>query len=127
MTTAAEIVTRAYRKIGVGAVGETITAAMQDEGLAALNMMVAAWALDGVDTLSPTMVAATTFPLEKAYEEGTVYMLAARLSPDYSAPASFDPEQWMRRFRAAYMTIEPATIAGPLLRLPSQKRRYGGF
>lgn len=122
MTTALEIVTAAQRKIGVVAEDETPTADQSANGLDALNRMMHAWALAGADTTHVTLALSDTFPLTARFEEGTIYLLASRLSPDYRAPATFDADDWFRKIQAAYTTITAATIPQALLKTPSQRR-----
>lgn len=131
MTTAYDIVRRAYRKIGVTAVDETLDADQSAEGLDALNAMMHGWALAGVDVVHADLELSDTFSLDPQFHEGAVYMLAQRLASDYMAPPTFDAEAWMRQFQTAYMAIAEVTIPGGLLKLPSQynKRKVsrGGF
>lgn len=128
MATVLDIITRAFRKTGIGQIGETLTADMQAEGLDALNMLIAAWALEGVTLPSAALVQDDVFPFADKYQEGVVYMLASRISPDYMVPMTFDPERFMRLFRTATMAITAVTIPGGLTRMPSQMLRSdGGF
>ena len=120
MTTTRDIVTRAFRKIGVVSEGEALDADTADAGLDALNMMLHGWKLKGVDLTHTNLALSDTFSLDPEYEEGTVYLLAARLSPDYMAPASFDADDWFRGIQAAYMTITAATLPVALTTLPSK-------
>ncbi len=121
-----DIVRRAYRKRGIAAVDTALEADDATEGNDALNAMIFGWKLRGVDTGHTTKELTDTFPLDPEFEEGTAFLLASRLSPDYMVPASFDADDWFRGFQAAYMTIEPATIPGGLLKLPSQYARRKG-
>lgn len=114
MTTVRDIVQRAYRKTGIAGLGEAIESDMADEGLDALNMMLAAWKLAGVDTSHTTATLSSAFPLAAEYEEGTVYMLASRLSPDYQVPQDFDADDFFRKIQAAYMTIDAANLPDTL-------------
>ena len=119
MTTALDIITRAYRKISVGGMGETLDAEMSREGLDALNAMIHGWRLRGVDTYFTDLDMADAMPLGQEFDEGIVYNLASRLSPDYTAPAAFNPEDWFRGIQAAYMVIADVAIPSPLRRMPS--------
>lgn len=112
MTTVRDIVERAHRKIGVVAQDEAMTADQGQAGLDAFNEMLHAWALDGI-TLSPAFTDAaltTTFPLEDKYREGTIYLLAGRLAPEYQAPAGFDADDFFRKVQAAYFVAPTATF-----------------
>lgn len=120
MTATNEIVTRALKKIGVVARDEAASADDMADGVDALNMMLHQWKLEGVDVSHTDLAATDTFSLASEYEEGTVYLLAERLSPDYMRPRTFDADKFFRAIQAAYMTIAVATIPTPLTRMPSQ-------
>lgn len=120
MTATSEIVTRALRKARVVAKDETATADDMADGVDALNMMLHQWKLRGVDLTHTNLAAADTFSLNAEYEEGTVYLLAERLSKDYNRPVGFDADDFFRAIQAAYMTISVATIPNPLTKMPSQ-------
>lgn len=125
MATAQDIVTRALQKCRVTPIGEAPQASDASHGLDALNQMMHAWKLRGVDITHSDLGLADTFPLADAYQEGTVYMLAGRLSTDYQAPRDFDADDWFRAIQAAYMTISEATMPPALTKVPSQKSRDG--
>lgn len=131
MTTTQQIITRAYRKIGAAAKDETLDADDIANGLDALNSMLHAWKLAGVNVGHTDLEASDTFSLDPEYHEGVVYLLAARISPDYMVPAMFDADDWFRKIQAAYLQIEPAVIPDGILKLPSQWARRkvarGGF
>lgn len=122
MTTVRDIVTRAYRKIGVGGHGEDLEAAEMADGVEALNAMIFGWKLAGVDTEHTAVTPSDTFPLDAEYEEGTVYLLADRLSPDYEMPARFDADAWFRRFQAAYFTATDVTLDDAVIKASSYYR-----
>lgn len=125
MTTALDIVTRAFRKIDVGAEGEVLDADAASDGLVALNSMMHGWKLRSVDTEHTDLAAGDTFPLGPEFEEGTVYLLAGRLAPDYSAPQAFDADDWFRTFQAAYRVSTKVTVPKGLLYSPTGRRRWG--
>lgn len=120
MTTVLDIVTRATKKIGITAHDEEMDADVASNGLDALNMMLAAWKLAGVDTSHTALTMASTFPLADEFEEGTVYMLASRMASDYQRPRDFDADDFFRKIQAAYMTIDAATMPNSLIRTPSR-------
>lgn len=122
MTTALQIVERAFRKINVKAEDEGLTADQLAHGLDTLNAMMHGWELWGIDVNHVDLASASVFPLAAKFEEGTVYLLAERLSPDYTAPANFNADDFLRRIQAAYMVIPEAAIPRALLRTPSQRR-----
>ena len=120
MTTAADIVTRAYAKIGIKAEDEALTAYQLSTGLDSLKMMLAAWRIHGVDVIRGALDADTPFPMQPEFEEGVVYNLAARIAVDYNLPVAFDADSFFRAIQAAYMQANPATLPGAILRTSSQ-------
>src|SRR6056297_3054552 len=125
MATMQDLVTRAYRKLGVGGLGEEINAEQSAEGIDALNSMLHEWKLSGVDITHSDLTMADAFPLGPEYKDGTVYMLAARLSPDFEAPQNFDADDFFRKIQAAYFTVDPVTFDAALTQPPSRKAREG--
>lgn len=121
MTTVNDIVTRAYRKIGVVASDEPMTADQGQIGEDALNMMMHGLVLDGIDVAWTDAALADDFAMDPAFHEGLVYMLAARLAPDFSQP-SFDDSAFKRRLAAAYLIVPEAIIDPGLLQ---RRYRYG--
>lgn len=123
MTLTSEIVTRAARKIGVVASDEAMTADEIANGVIALNMMMHAWKLRGVDVEHVDLAATDTFSLDPEFEEGTVYLLASRMAPDYEIPPAFDADDWFRTIQAAYAPARVMTIPRLLLTLPTGRNR----
>ncbi len=120
MATTSEIITAAYRKIGVAAEDESLSGDSMAAGLDALNRMLAAWKLSGVDTSWTKLSATDTFPLSAEFEEGAIYMLASRLSPDYERPQAFDADDFFRKVQAAYISITASSMPQALKKMPSQ-------
>lgn len=119
MATMLDIVTRAYRKIRVTGDGDPLEAVSAAEGMDALNDMLHEWKTRGVDLTYTDLALTDTFPLPDQFREGTVYMLASRLAPEYARPREFDADDFFRNIQAAYMVIEEVTIPLGLRRLPS--------
>lgn len=115
-----DIITRAYRKVGISGSGEALEAEQSAEGLDALNSMLHEWKLAGVDITHTDKGMSDTFPLGSEYERGTVYLLAEDISPDYERPRSFDADDFFRRIQAAYMTIDVVSFDKAIYRVPSQ-------
>lgn len=126
MTDVSKVVARAFRKNGMSGVGDTLTADEIAEGVDTLNAMMHGWKLRGVDIIHTDVSATDTFPLANEYLEGAIYLLAARLSPDYSIPPSFDADDWFRTFQAAYSTLPEADMPAALYQMPSQNDRSVG-
>lgn len=120
MSTARDIVEAAYRKLGVVATDEPMTAEQAQDGIDALNRMMHGWLLDGIDIGHVDLQLADTFSMLPQYEEGAIYLLAERLSPDYAAPANFSPSEFKHRLSAAYLIIPDARID----RILTRRRRW---
>ena len=122
MTTVNDVCTRALRKIGASDAtpdGEAIS-----EALDAYNDMLFAWKLFGADTEHVTQTLTDDFPLAAEYVEGTTYLLASRLSPNYELPQMFDADAWFRAIQNSLTVIDEATMPETLLTLPSQRRDW---
>ena len=119
MSTARDIVERAFRKIGVVASDEPMTADQAENGINALNMMMNGFVLDGIDVGHTDLTLGDTFTMQPEFEEGCVYLLAERLSPDYAAPANFSTSRFRQRLSAAYLIIPDVKFDRTLSR-----RRY---
>jgi P22 tail accessory factor len=120
MATARDIVERAYRKIGVVATDEAMTADQASVGVDDLNMMMHGLVLDGIDTGWADLQSADEFTMEPEFHEGLVYMLASRLAPDFAVPG-FSDTTFKRRLAAAYLII-PDAVIDPMLRRRSFMR-----
>lgn len=126
MATALDLIRRAYRKLGVAAADEPLTADQTLEGLDALNAMMHGLALLGVDVAHVDLTIGDVFALPPEFHEGVVYMLAGRLASDYMTPPTFDADAWLRAMQAAYLTIPVAEIDLALRRTPSQRVKNAG-
>lgn len=125
MATVSKIIDRAFRKIAVRAEDEALTADQLQSGLDALNELLSGWQLHGVQLSTYDMKANDTFPMAPRFEEAVIYMLAARLSPEYVVPASFDPDGFLRLIQAQFMTVPTASVRGPLTETISQREWRG--
>ena len=121
MATCRDIVERAYRKIGVVATDEAMTADQAQVGADALNMMMHGWLLDGIDVAHVDLQLADTFTLPPEFEEGTVYLLANRLAPDFTRPP-VEERRFRNRLSAAYSIVETVPAPYALRSTPSQRR-----
>ena len=122
MPTMQDIVRRAYRKIGVVAEDEPMTADQGASGMEALNMMIHQWKLRGIAITYSDLTLADTFPLLPQFEEGTVYLLADRLAPDNGKQVGFDADDFFRAIQASYLVIEAAAMPLALTLTSSQLR-----
>ena len=122
MSSSAQIVARALKRLRVIGAGEDPSAEDAADGLAALNAMIAGWKADGVEVSGDV-------PLDARFEEGVIAMLAVRLADDYGAtPSSVvvrDAEQGWQRLKAAFTHIPLAQFDSALRNMPSQ-RYWGG-
>lgn len=120
MTTVADIITRAFRKIGVAADDEALTASQMQAGLDAYNDMLHGWSLRGVNLSHVDQGTSDQFFMGDEFREGTVYLLAERLSPDYTVPRSFDTQMWFDDFRRAYTDTPKVKMPNAISRMPSR-------
>lgn len=121
MTTARDIIRRAHSKIGVIGAGEPLPAQDLVDGLNALNSMLHGFKLRNVDLSHSDMAAGDLIPIGSEFDEGLVYLLAARLASDFEVPQTFDADDWMRQFQAAYAVPSEVTLEAPLTQMPSQR------
>jgi hypothetical protein len=85
------------------------------------------WKARGVDVSHSDLGATDTFTLADQYKEGTIYLLAARLAPEFQFPVAFDPTEYFRDLQAAYTTIDTLTGPKALTRMPSWEDREGNL
>lgn len=125
MATVTEIVQRAYRKSGIVDSTSPLEAEELNEGIDALNAMMHAWKLAGVDITHADLGATDNFSLAAEYEEGTIYLLASRLNPHFQIPDAFDADDWFRKFQAHNFTMPSQALPSAIQCFPSQRnRRY---
>lgn len=122
MATARDLVERAFRKIGVVATDEAMTADQADIGMDALNMMMHALVLEGIDTGYTDLELADQFSLDARYDESIVYLLANRLAPDFNR-AGVDDRLAKQRLANAFLIIPEVEIDTAIRRTSSQWRR----
>lgn len=89
MSTARDIIKRSMKMIGALAAGETPSAEDAADGLEALNHMLKAWAISGIDIGAVTATLDSTLLVPDQYLDPIEYNLAVRLCPlfDATAPA----------------------------------------
>lgn len=122
MTTTRDIIERAYRKLGIVASDEPMTAEQAQNGLMALNMMMHGLALQGVDLEHADLALTDDFSMAAKFEEGATYLLAQRIAPDNSI--AFDADGFLRLLQTAYLSIDAVTFDSGLV-YPSS--RYQGL
>lgn len=114
MLTIKAIAERAYRKIGVVAQDEPMTA---DQCLVAadtFNEMFQGWPSQGVYVSGGERDLNDAFPLGPAYAEPAVYLLAARLAENHGLSTLFDPDPHLRRMQAGF-PYRPKAKIDPML------------
>ena len=121
MPTVREICTRALRKLDVVPLGGAADGDEINEAITVYNDMLHGWKILGVDISHVTQSANDTFPLEDQFIEGTVYVLASRLSPNYQIPPQFDTDGWWRAIQAQYALIPTVTLDRSLTDVPSRQ------
>jgi hypothetical protein len=118
VSSSAQIVARALRRLKVIGAGEDPSADDAADGLAALNAMIAGWEADGVKVSGDV-------PLDARFEEGVVALLAVRLADDYgtspSAGVVRDAENGWARLQAAFNHVPLAQFDTALRNMPSQR------
>lgn len=122
MSSSAQIVARALKRLRVIAPGEDPSADDAADGLATLNAMIASWEGKGVKVSGDV-------PLDARFEQGVIAMLAVRLAPDYGkqvdAVTASDAEDGWRALQAAFNPVPKAQFDTALRNMPSQ-RYWGG-
>jgi hypothetical protein len=117
MSSSAQIVTRALKRLALVEPGESPAAADAADGLAALNAMLAGWEADGIN-VSPDV------PLPAKHEEGVTALLAVRLAGDYGKEAGSqvyaDARTGMARLEADYISAPLAVFDSALVGMPSR-------
>jgi hypothetical protein len=119
MTLASTIIERAFRKLGVKAEDEGLTADQLAYGLDTFNAMMNGFELFGIALAWVDKAEDEDIGLAVKFDEGLTYILAERLSPDYASP--FNADDFLRRLQAAYMVINEAVLPSSILRTPSQR------
>ena len=119
MTTASVIIERAFRKLGVRAEDEALTADQLAYGLETFNAMMNGFELFGIALAWVDKASDEDIGLALKFDEGLTYILAERLSPDYAAP--FNADDFLRRLQASYLVIAEAVMPSSILRTPSQR------
>lgn len=106
--TVTEVIAAAYKKIGVGIAGETLSSQEQTDGIDVLQLMLRTWAAKGIriwlnETQSVTLVAATT-----------TYTLSPRTLEVYQAYRRTDDNDVPIRIvtREEYERIPDKTVTG---------------
>jgi hypothetical protein len=123
MATCRDLVEAAYRKIGVVATDEAMTADQAQVGMDALNRMMHGLALEGIDVGWSDAELADQFALDARFDEGIVYMLASRLAPDFSRPG-FDDRSFRQGLANAFLIVPTAPVDRILRRTPLQRRGW---
>lgn len=129
MTTAREIITSAYKRVGIAEKDEQLEADYADYGLDALNEMMHGWKARSADTTHTTLALSDDFPLAAEYEGPTITLLANRVSSDYGVqpPPPIQVKDAWDIIAAAFFVMTEATFDDGLLNMPSQAGRYRLF
>ncbi|MFT4078685.1 hypothetical protein [Rhodomicrobium sp.] len=129
MTTARDVITGAYRRLGLLPLGANLDPARAVAGLQAYGGMLAAWAADGIVAGNVTPETADLdddFPLPPCFVEGAKALLAVELASESGIEAQPSIQS---RAKKAYAAMLAAFVAAPeasqdraLTALPSQRR-----
>jgi hypothetical protein len=118
MATALDIVTRALRSLRVLASGDTPSADEAADGLTALNDMLFAWRIDGIDLGHVALASSDTLDVPDDHLFTIRLSLAERLAGEYGAALSPDDlraaELGRAALRAQYFSIQDLTSDNPL-------------
>lgn len=127
MATVHDVISAAHRKLGILDQREDLDAHDAADSLFALNIMMHGWAAFGVDVEHTDVALADAFPLADKFIEGTIYLLASRIAPDYMVPQSFDADVFWRMLQAEYTDLDDITLTLPeaILSPPSRDDRDG--
>ena len=124
MATILGIVTTAWRKLGIVAADEAMTAEQAEAGVDALNRMIHGWRLEGIAVdwidaeLTDDFMPTADDALNSALANATAHLLAAELSAEALAPLRFNPVPFKRQVQAAFLVV-------PEAEMPLQRTFYG--
>lgn len=94
--TAADIVDRAFRRLGIRAEDEGLSADQAAHGLAVLNTLMFGLRLNGINYTHAGMRSGDPFPLNEEFAGPVITLLAFDLAPDYSTAANVDCDSALR-------------------------------
>lgn len=121
MSSSAQIVARALKRLRIIGPGEDPSAEDAADGLATLNAMIAGWKADGVEVTGDV-------PLDARFEEGVIALLAVRLADDYgkevSAGVARDAQVGWERLMAAFLHVPTSQFDVGLTRSSTQNAPY---
>ena len=125
MATAQDIVTGAYRRLGLAALGESLDATMAAEGLTVLNNYIHSIKSNGGTITYSDLALSGTIPLADELHEHLKAVLAARIAPYFGkadAQLARDAAIGHAIIMSDYFTVSSAASDAALLNLPSQQR-----
>lgn len=110
MATAEDVATRALKRLGLVAAGDSPAAADVADGVTALNAMIAAWEAD--------WLSGDVLPLADRFEQATVALLAVRLAEDFGAAVgpvlARDAENGWRQIQSAFFAVPQSQFENAL-------------
>ncbi len=126
MAAISEILTGAFRRAGLLAYGEILSAADAQAALSLLNDMMTGLGADGIDVQWAVLNSASgEFALADAHIEGVKAMLAQKIAQDHAvapSPAvSGDAVSGRARLAADYRLHDEMRADSALLNMPSQR------
>jgi len=126
MAIVSDMIRRAYRRVGVVAADEPMTAEQLAEGLAEFNAVVRSWESYGLRISAQELREDDQFPLSDAYEDYAITILAARLAEAHALPGP-DPREALDRILAMSIRNEAAEMPLALRRIDPVARRWSGY
>lgn len=123
MSTSAQVVRAALRRINVVSREEEVDPGDALDGIDALNAMIASWANKGVRLQSDV-------PLPARHKDGIIALLAVRLAPEFGKTPSqlllADAEAGWEGLQADYIRAPRSRFDGALTSFPSQRYAQDG-
>lgn len=126
MATAADVINRAARRVGILAREEALSSAEMIDYLVMLNDMLFGFGPKGIQYVHATLAQGTTINFPDEQVENVVLMMASKLLEEHPIPVSPDLRMAManakNELQAAYLVINPAVPDRAL-----RRRRPGWF
>ena len=122
--TVRDIIDGAYRKIGIVGESEPMTADQAALGLTAYNAMLHGWKLQGIDVEHVDATLDEPFGLAPQFRNGTIFLLARELAPDFLVQPTFNADDFLRGIQAAYSKVTELETPLTLRTLPSLRRWF---
>ena len=121
-----QIVLSAYRRVGIVAADEPMTAEQQNSGLDELRAMVRSWETWGIKAGPGDFNPDEAFPLPEMFEDGSATILAGRLAEMHGLPGP-DGREALNRMIALTYQMDEAEVPLTLRRTDPVRRLWSGY